>query len=465
MKSICPGPSLLRALKEQSLSWKVALGELIDNSFDAGATQVRICFKSNRVLEVHDNGNGCGDVIAMLTLGEHFHQATTKLGRYGVGLKDAALWLWGTTFISTSKGDKSRKCSVNWEHLTAQDDWDIPDPIEEPHSGPSGTIIVFRGYTRDHGSFDRLVDEIAYTFTPGLLQGRQISFEFPRRKPVVAAPFVCPPLEHVVDDEFTIDGKGVRLHAGVVKEGYENKRPGFAYAHHHRIIETTAMGAGTYSTSRIRGEVWLDNSWTLAKNKDALSDNDEGLTAAIYARCEEMLKQASRQALTLTSTAFSARLSASLREALKNMQANAKAKRKSKENNTGSVEPKDSGKKHRNAKRKQPGTTMPDGMGDIGSLQVEWRDCEEGTLGEVDVKGNRVYLNQLNPCLTTLRDKQNIDALLVVCTGLLADAANASHGKQLIFPRMKADSFMTAWAEFLATIEPAPLVEYANAGE
>ncbi len=290
--NISPGPALLNSLRTQSLQWKTVLGELIDNSFDAGATRVEIVFGPKRQIEVKDNGLGCDDIEAMLTLGRHYRQPTTRLGRYGVGLKDAACWLWGVTNIVTIKKGVRRVCRVDWAKLASAAEWYVPDPEQEQARDEPGTCLVFRNIARNLPNDPlALMRELSYTFTPGLLQGRQIVFRFPKKKPLTATPYALPPLDDVVQDEFLVNGRGVKIHVGIVKEGHPNEHPGFAFCHHHRVITTTALGCGGLSPARIAGQVWLDNSWSISRNKDELVDGQDELSEALFSRLRPMLEK------------------------------------------------------------------------------------------------------------------------------------------------------------------------------
>ena len=64
------------------LNWGVVLAEAIDNSLDAEATHVAINIERNRYLLIADNGRGCSDPVAMVTLGTKFAHKRQDLGRY-----------------------------------------------------------------------------------------------------------------------------------------------------------------------------------------------------------------------------------------------------------------------------------------------------------------------------------------------------------------------------------------------
>jgi hypothetical protein len=126
---LAPDPAYLYALVNQNLTWRDALSELVDNSFDAGATRVEVIFEG-KTLRVRDDGEGVEDIGRMLTLGHHTRGARTRLGRYGVGLKDAAIWLAPSLDIHTIRGlaGTVSQCVVNWDQLAKSLDWNLEDP-------------------------------------------------------------------------------------------------------------------------------------------------------------------------------------------------------------------------------------------------------------------------------------------------------------------------------------------------
>lgn len=454
---IPPGPGILQSIRRATVSWPEALGELIDNSFDAGAMNVALLFGPKNRLQITDDGAGCNSIEKMLTLGSHYRQPTTRLGRYGVGLKDAACWMWGKLVIETVSGDQAYYANVDWAELSRRNDWYIPDPIVKPKADRRGTTLTFagieRGLPRDYG---RLCDELSYTFTPGLLKGYQIRFEFPKRKPILAKPYTLPPLEDIVEDTLDVCGRGIRLHVGIVKEGHPNFKPGFAFCHHHRVIMTNAVGAGDMSTARIAGQVFLDDSWHLSVHKNDIDSKQAELGDAIFYRCKELLQRAQMQARVISSQMFTDRLNQKLKNALYSLAKKDKEKRDPPENNSGSVSPKDSGRKRTKASKRQPGNSLLSEE-QIGRLRLEWRPFQLETLGEVDEKGARIWLNQANAHLDGLRREENDSAILAIAIGMYVNKAVMSGNMQMYFPGWKYDpekcaGFLSTWATVLNNV-------------
>lgn len=454
---------MLAQMRAQNLTWKDVLAELIDNSFDAAASRVAVTIGPAKQLVVEDNGAGCDNIEAMLTIGRHYRQASTKLGRFGVGLKDAACWLWGTLKIVTVRKGTRLTANINWPTLLNQSDWEVPDPLVEPAAGGQiGTRLLFKGFERSSpADFTALVDEISYTFTPALIQGKQIVFNLPRKREVLAKPYVGPPLDDVIEDTLSVDGRTLRLRVGIVREGHPNKHPGFAYCHHHRIIKKScAVGAGGRDTARIAGEVWLDNSWSLSKNKDDINEHLPDLGAAVFKRCEAILIKAEKQSESISSAALTMELTERVRVALQ--AACRKQKRSPPKNNTGTVEPKHTGRRVKNPRNTQPGDAMPDAE-KLGSVRINWREFTVETLGEVDLEGSVIWLNDANQHLSGLRSRRNVDALLMCCIGMYVHAVQTKSECQKWLPGLPPASyesnFVALWSEVLKTFSGPRLAE------
>jgi hypothetical protein len=90
------------------LSKTLRLAEPIDNSRDAGATQVNIKLKSSLV-EIIDNGHGIDHNTLKRTLqkqGVQIKDKNDKIGRYGFGMKNTAMAFGATVMETITKSNK-----------------------------------------------------------------------------------------------------------------------------------------------------------------------------------------------------------------------------------------------------------------------------------------------------------------------------------------------------------------------
>lgn len=459
--NLAPGPALLESYRAQPHSWNIICGELIDNSFDASATGVEIHFGGNKSLDVIDDGNGCSDISKMLTLGAHFRQSTTRLGRFGVGLKEAAACLWGTLTIETTHKGLTRTAMVDWSALSKKSDWMIPDPVARQSTGKRGTTLKFRNIARNYpSSYEKLAEELGYTFMPALQSGRQVKISFKKRQPILCKPYQLPPLQNVVATEIEVDGKRVSIHAGIVEIGHVNRRPGFAFVYGHRVIMNSSLGSNGFSTARVSGIIELKSGWTLSKNKTSLIDNDEALADAIYYELKDMLALAQNQAITLTGEAFTKELNERFHVALgalvKSQNKKERRDKPSPENKQeGTVEKKDSGRK-RTPRKTQPGSRLANEAESFArGGKIDWRPFDNDTFGEVDLAGSVIWLNENNKTLLAYRSSDNKDAVLNVAMGVFV-AEVFHHEQRDKFPMFKTmDRFAQAWATTMATCAEA----------
>lgn len=421
-------PSHLRTINAQNLQWKVVLGEACDNSFDSGANWVRVAFTGTKQLEISDDGGGCDNIEAMLTIGKHYRQASTKLGRFGVGLKDLACWLWGELLIHTIHGGVLRTAAVDWERLAKSDSWNVPDPVEHSiNDGRRGTRLIFRKACRNRPDLDSLAVELGYLFAPALWSGKQIAIECGRKKITVAG-WKLPEFEgEIVRESFLVDGKQVELTAGVVASDHTNQRKGFTFIHEHRVILNSSLGSNGHSVARVCGLVVLGIEWKLGRNKDAISEGDDQMSRLeeeIFARVGDVLRRAESQANLLRNSAFEGAVTTALRGLLPaavEASEDRKARRKPAESQSGAVDPVGSSIKHRKARREQPGSTFR-GSTKLAAIRFEWESTNDGAIGRADLPGNVVYLNERHPRLEHHRKMENVDAITDMCCMILIDA-------------------------------------------
>jgi len=426
-------PHILLEKRNRPLGWNAAIGELIDNSFDADASRVVIDIGKSKQLSVEDDGNGCSDISRMLTIADHNPHATTKLGRYGVGLKDAGCWLWGELRIRSVYKGKGMSAAVNWDRLSKQSDWNVADPeyYTPQEDFLQGTRLQFIRHSRNTPNLEKLSKDLGYMFWPGLSGGRQIVLLGKRKCRVVCKAWSPPPLTDVIEDEFAVDGKLVALKAGIVPADDTNERFGFNFAYGHRNITNSSLGSNGNSVSRICGIVTLGEGWTLGTNKTEICDDQDSLGDAIWERCQGIIEKSKTQAESI----YNRELEDSVSEAIQDFLTGAKQRAKrDKGGSKGAVLPKDTERKVRRAKKKQ------DGPGDIlakiraGKFRMEWRPRDDGRLGHADLPGMAVYLNCNHSRLSLHRDAGNKEAIVDSCLTLFCDEVlRAGQGKQKQF--------------------------------
>lgn len=375
------------------LGWKDILGELIDNAFDAGATRVVISLKG-RELAVEDDGHGCDDLEKMLTMGRHTRTSTTKLGRWGVGLKDAAWWVGGPTRIETVHGGKLRWARIDWDNLR---EWTVPRALDEDPGDRHGTKIRFLAMSKERSfpSGDRLAAMLAklgFIYSPALERGRQIVFRRGNAAPVLLKRYEMPPIVDKIETTVTVDGKTARICAGIVPEGVDNPEPGLIYTHAFRVIINGALGCGGMGSSRIAGVVELDEKWKLSRNKDDIVGSEE-LGEAVFKAIEDIVKKASQQAMSMQSAEFTSRVNSMFRAMLGGL---APGRRPA----SGAPKPEPRGKAGKRKRASQRARRA-------GQFRIEFKSLADSAIGEVDLPGTTVWLAENHPLVAQARSEDD----------------------------------------------------------
>ena len=425
---ITPTTDYLRSLRNANHRFAIVLGELIDNAFDAHATRVDIETTGRKGardfgdLVVSDDGRGSDDLSLMLAPGKRKQHPGTKLGRFGIGSKDAAIWLWGTTQICSVHGGMIRTVEADWSAIEASGRWRVPRSIESK-AGPAdhGTRITFSKIAHEFPRgerFDGLVAELGYLYAPAIKRGLQITIRTKGRPPLVVPRFELPPLEHVVDCDVFVDGKRAHVHVGVVPDGVANPRAGISYTHGFRvIIQANGLGCGGRNYSRISGWVQLaDGDWKLTKNKDALADDEDALGDAVYAVIKDLVDRAAKQSITIRSAA----LAQSLTQMLRGMAGEGDARREPTGDKPGTVAPEGGPKRHRSARKTRDGNSRK--TVNVGAMSINFKHCDEPAIGSVDVRGRMIWLAENHSWVAMLRERENLPALLSLAMALLGAA-------------------------------------------
>lgn len=409
---LTPETHMLLAQASTMLGWKKCLSELVDNAFDAKATYVQFGH-NNRTLTTEDNGIGCNEVDAFFRQGKH--RSRHGLGRFGVGLKDAALWLGGTTEVCSRTKDGGVKCSINWKKFVERGIWKA-NAQRLPVMPETGTRITFSNIARSKPK-ESNVEELGYYFYPAIESGRQILFRWGNKRPIPVAAFQFPPLEHVVEVESDVHGKKFRLRAGVVQDGHDNPHPGFTIAYKHRVITTTADGCGRYGTARFVGVVQLDDQWKLSRNKDELVEDASTLAETLHLLCKDALVEASDKSRLVALSGLEIAIGENLREALL---AHKKSRRNSANTEKGTIEPKQTSRRQHRGDKLQPGTKRL--MSKIGSnIQVQFvAGLTEIGQAVSNEDGTLISLSLGHPYVEWAKEHADTNALTALAATILA---------------------------------------------
>lgn len=160
------GNEFLSFHNNTGLNYYVAWNELIDNSIDARATEIRFECDNNSIT-IKDNGCGIQDTVeAMESVIGMYNSASkddiNKIGQYGIGLKEATMRLGEAIRIeSRAKGCNAIAIDIPWEKVDYENiNYSISDNGHE-----NGTSITIYGddismpSIRSFEHYDKLVED------------------------------------------------------------------------------------------------------------------------------------------------------------------------------------------------------------------------------------------------------------------------------------------------------------------
>lgn len=178
-KVVPPDPGIMQAIG-RNYALEAAVADLVDNSIDAGATDVLVRFvrRGARISSLCVVDNGCGmdeaELEHAMTLGKRRDYDPADLGHFGQGLKAASLGrAQSLTVITRAAG--SLPCGMRW--LKARNEEFACDVVQQDYAemllnrawGPvslrCGTVIRWDGVTdfpaaRDATTTDRYIETI-----------------------------------------------------------------------------------------------------------------------------------------------------------------------------------------------------------------------------------------------------------------------------------------------------------------
>lgn len=433
-----PEGSFLNSVVNDRLDVKDVFGEFIDNAIDADAKSIVIEVgekRQDRVqsIRIEDDGDGCLNLVDMVQFGKHTDHKTTVLGRYGIGAKYGMLWLGGLdsdiSITSLFKKDgRVRRMNLNWRAYGKG--WrirrDCMDERSADQDDKKGTTVLIRPCIRrfpEGKAFDNLLREFGYVYSPAIKRGVQIQFRVKRRgsEPVVLQRWELPPISEIVDRRINVGGRGARIYVGLVQEGATNERAGVTYMHGFRVVKRHGgLGCGGMDYSGICGFVELDGTWELTKNKDDISQNQEELSAAVFAELKPLLDRAAARCQEM---AFS-ELTGEVEKHLNAMigAPDGKAVR-GKGDKDGAKQPKNTGRKHKRANEEQDGETFIRRR--FGRLRVSYQN-----LGDPDHPGQHddglVILNTANAWVSESRHEANAKCLALLAALVFMSSIHAA---------------------------------------
>jgi len=446
-------------MTRQDLPWWKCLAELVDNAFDASASRVVIeC--SRGTLCVRDDGKGVKNLLDLARLGKHTPSDSTSLGMHGIGAKDAWLSCSDVMQIESVHAGKIGRFTVDQRELIANG-WDCDDPSYQDCDRASYTDIKFKLRPDKIGPQTPAYDQLAFVFTPAIQRGLQI-VRSNGRKSHALEPLEMPLLQEPVRSEFQVEGNEVSIDIGLLPEGQKMEKGPFWIIYDHRIIAASSIGAGEFSVRRVGGTIKLGKGWKLSKNKDSITENMERLTDAIYVRIKPLMEKARAIAESIENEAIKFEIEEALDNALAGVNGSKRPGKgregRNKGDSSGSMSPRRTGRKRKNAAIVNPLPGSIDDLGNKASSTGRKRnfildyDEMEDELGKFERLGMRVTLNLLHPFIKESLSQDNRQALLLCAFSLLADYEVRHEGEAQLL-RFHYGDFASAMGALTKTLK------------
>jgi anti-sigma regulatory factor (Ser/Thr protein kinase) len=260
----------LESSRDSGFDLSAAVGELVDNSYEAGARHIRIKTiqdKSGSIVElgVADDGSGIPPDVLALTLSLGYssrYNSRESLGRFGMGLKLASLSqaqrvevhtkVAGQPHVFSTRLDLADVRAGRQKDLAVSEDAGWPKEFAELMQDPTtkkafstGTLVVWRSVDRlqEGGRFGTSVEEkmqalrkfLARAYRRFIDSGLRIELDghemtlhdplFLLDNPRVAKSFPQVPKAEIVDNGvFLIDGHEVRWTVTLLPHHFRAKR-------------------------------------------------------------------------------------------------------------------------------------------------------------------------------------------------------------------------------------------------
>lgn len=158
-------PILVESTRSIGYSFESALSDIIDNSISKDATEIRVCFDSNKPQYVAVIDDACGmsndELIAAMRYGSKSSaekRDENDLGRFGLGLKMASLSQCRKLTVITKQGKSLYAAQWDLDYIIEQKDWALKcfsgaearkfrfvNILEEKSSG---TIVLWENFDR-----------------------------------------------------------------------------------------------------------------------------------------------------------------------------------------------------------------------------------------------------------------------------------------------------------------------------
>jgi hypothetical protein len=154
---------LMNSLRDMGYDLPAAVADLVDNSIDADATEVRIDVGADwrgSYLRISDDGLGMteGQLDEAMRYGSRRSYGSSDLGHFGLGLKTASLSQCRRLTVASRSTERGRVRIRRWDldHVAEVDNWVLERPraldcrpqLVETLEGRTGTVVLWEKLDR-----------------------------------------------------------------------------------------------------------------------------------------------------------------------------------------------------------------------------------------------------------------------------------------------------------------------------
>jgi hypothetical protein len=401
---ITPKTHAIASLRRQDMPAWLAVCELVDNSFDAKASVVGVEWDaSKRCISVTDDGVGAPNPAAIVTIGDHDSEGRDTSGRYGIGAKDAVLALGTAAEVLVVRNGIRRVVRADFEEVRVSGRW-VAREDQEPafDSISTGTVVKVLCVDR---RIDRpvITSRLSRTFAPAIRRGKVITLDGQR----VEAP-------RVVEVDDRREGSGEfrgRLYswwAGIKRDG-EKADGGWRFEFKHRALPedscNRSYGTEGMDIHKFYGVITLvepddaDESERWAVNKHKTSAEDvQDLCERIFPEIRDLLERCAAEHSLTIEAGIADDVGRGLTEALSGVSVVKEKRSRRQDEELGTVEPGNTGRRRRRAAKTQPGdgsVTVRDPL--TGKrFSINFADDERFGWVTGSRKANVIYLGKLH---------------------------------------------------------------------
>ena len=333
---LVPKTHIINAIRARNYTLEEVLFELADNGVEHGkATEILIAISNTKGIAVYDNGIGVDDVNRIFQLGNsssyHLWQG---LSQYGVGAKDATIFLGDIVRVKTIRNGRVHEKQVDWHQIERTGKW--PEKYTAKgmpvRGGEVGTTLTVTRLWKNHqlATSEKVAKAFGQTFAPALRKGLLkiiIMHELANGKNQTfeVEAYTPPDLTDGMEIGGIINGADGAPLRWSGRAGLSATLPERFNAVHvafgHRVIEATRDPFQGKSVPTLYAEVELDREcpwkYCLSDHKTKVVKYRDELIESIYKQIEPLLLKSEHQAHNLALREMTAPIESALNKAMK----------------------------------------------------------------------------------------------------------------------------------------------------